>query len=231
MKGQYDDEGRARYLKVVQGLAYGDSPDQGLVRRRNFYHAGLGIALTAPGDWQIHNGSDQIAVVNPARDAALVLRAVPPQAGKNHADILRTVFQPTQGRSENAQFNGLPATRFVGQRQNAQGEAVALQVTLVSGPADTVYLLQSTGKDGLALQRASTGLREAEASFRALTPQDRAAARPWVLKTVAYPRGGFAELARTSPLSSALPQLRLINGYYGSGEPQPGQAVKLVDAL
>jgi len=71
-------------------------------------------------------------------------------------------------------------------------------------------------------------LREAEGSFRAMTAQDIAAARPWLLRTVPYPRGGFAELANASPITSAERQLRLINGYYGGGEPKPGQTVKVV---
>jgi len=230
-KGTYDDEGRARYLKAIAGLAFGDSPDQGLVRGRNFYHAALGLALTAPSGWQINNGSDQVTVINAARDAALLVRLVPPKAGKNHAEILRNVFQSAQGRTETAQVNGLQATRFTGQRQNAQGQQVAVQATLISGPGEATYLLQSNARDGEALQRASASLREIEGSFRALTAQDRAAAKPWILKTVVYPKGGFAELAKSSPLANALQQLRLINGYYGGGEPKPGQLVKVVESL
>jgi predicted Zn-dependent protease len=230
-QGKYDDEGRARYLKVIAGLQFGESPDQGLTRGRNFYHAGLGLAMTAPSGWQIDNGADQLTLINAARDAALILRVVPPQVGKNHSDILRTVFKPTQGRSEATQLNGLQATRFTGMRQNAQGQPVAVQATVVSGPGDAVYLLQSNAKDAAAMQRASAGLREAEGSFRALTAQDRSAAKPWVLKTVAYPRGGFSELAKSSPLTDAQQQLRLINGYYGGGEPKQGQLVKVVDSL
>jgi predicted Zn-dependent protease len=230
-QGKYDDEGRARYLKVIAGMEFGEGPDQGLTRGRNFYHAGLGLAMTAPSGWQIDNGADQLTLINAARDAALILRVVPPQVGKNHSDILRTVFKPTQGRSEATQLNGLQATRFTGMRQNAQGQPVAVQATVVSGPGDAVYLLQSNAKDAAAMQRASAGLREAEGSFRALTAQDRSAAKPWVLKTVAYPRGGFAELAKSSPLTDAQQQLRLINGYYGGGEPKQGQLVKVVDSL
>ena len=44
-----------------------------------------------------------------------------------------------------------------------------------------------------------------------------------------YPAGGFAELARRSPLEAAEQQLRLINGVYGGGEPRPGQLVKVVE--
>jgi len=60
------------------------------------------------------------------------------------------------------------------------------------------------------------------------TAQDRSAARAWVMKTVAYPKGGFAELAKTSPLETPEQQLRLLNGFYAGGEPKVGQMVKVV---
>jgi hypothetical protein len=51
-----------------------------------------------------------------------------------------------------------------------------------------------------------------------------------VLKTVSYPRGGFAELARSSPLTAqAEAQLMLLNSAYAGGaEPRQGQPVKVV---
>ena len=230
-KGSYNDEGRARYLKVVQGLAFGDSAAQGLTRGRNFYHADLGIALTAPQGWQVRNDAEQLALINGAGDAGLIVRVMPPQAGKTHADIIRTVLKPTQGRTEPTSLNGLQATRFSGTVQSAQGQAQALEATLVTGPQERTYLLQFSAKNAQALQGARAGLREAEGSFRALTAQDRSAAKPWAVRTVAYPKGGFAELAKTSPIARPEQQLRLINGYYGGGEPKLGELVKVIDAL
>jgi predicted Zn-dependent protease len=46
---------------------------------------------------------------------------------------------------------------------------------------------------------------------------------------VPYPRGGFAELAKSSPIARPEQQLRLINGFYAGGEPAPGQLVKVID--
>jgi predicted Zn-dependent protease len=88
--------------------------------------------------------------------------------------------------------------------------------------------LQPSAKDARALERARAQIRAVEGSFRALTAQDRAAAKPWGIKTAPYPRGGFAELAKTSPIAQPEQQLRLINGYYGGGEPKLGQLVKVV---
>jgi predicted Zn-dependent protease len=227
----YADEGRERYQKLITGLDFGDSADQGLVRGRNFYHSGLDIALTAPVGWRIQNGATQLTVLNGAGDAALLLKAVPPEAGKTHAEVLRNGFKPTQGKSEATTLNGLQATRFSGARLDAQGQTQALEVTLVSGPKDKMYLLQPLAKDAAALQANRALLRDTEASFRALNAQDRSAARPWKIRLQPYPKGGFAELAKRSPLPNAEQQLRLVNGLYGGGEPKPGQLVKVIEAL
>lgn len=230
-KTQYVDEGRERYLQVIAGLSFGESADQGLVRGRNFYHGGLDIALTAPVGWRLQNSATQLAVLNPAGDAALLLKAVPAATGKTHAEVLRNGFKPTQGKSESTTLNGLQATRFSGSRQDAQGQAQALEVTLVSGPGDKVYVLQPAAKDAATLQANRGLLREAESSFRAMTAQDRSAAKPWTIKLLPYPKGGFAELAKRSVLPHAEQQLRLVNGVYGGGEPKPGQLVKVVEAM
>jgi predicted Zn-dependent protease len=229
--GKYGDEGRARYLKAIEGLAFGDSAGQGLIRGRNFYHEPLGFAVTAPEGWRVQNDTDKLSLSSATGDASMVVRLVPAQAGKAPADILRNLLKPTQGRTEPAVINGLEATRFVGTRQTAQGGVQAIEATVVSGPGDYRYLLQFGAKDALALQRARPQFRVAEGSFRALTDQDRVAARPWMLKATAYPKGGFSELARSSPIANPEKQLRLINGYYGGGEPKLGQLVKVVQGL
>ncbi len=227
---QYANDGRDRYQRAIAGLEFGDSAEQGLVRGRNFFHTGLNLAITATAGWRFQNEADRLVVVNGAGDAALVLRPVPPKAGSAHADVIRNVLAPTQGRTEALTLNGLNATHFSGVRQNAQGQTQSIEATVVTDPAGKVYLLQSLAKDGPTLQRNRSALREVEGTFRALTAQDRIAARPWTLALVPYPKGGFAELAKTSPIASPEQQLRLINGFYSGGEPRPGQLVKVVQA-
>jgi predicted Zn-dependent protease len=226
-QGNYAGEGRERYLSVMQGVTFGDSPAQGLVRGRNFYHSALGIAISAPEGWGFQNDTDKLTVINSGRDAALVMVLVPPKAGNSHTDIVRNVLKPTQGRAENLSINGLQATRFTGARQNSQGQAQSFVATIVSGPGGN-YLMQYNAKDAQALARARSQMQEVEGSFRAMTAQDKAAAKPWVIRSAPYPKGGFAELARQSPLANPEKQLRLMNGYYGGREPKTGQMIKIV---
>lgn len=227
-QGSYSDEGRDRYLQVLRGLPFGESAEQGLTRGANFYHPVLGFALTAPAGWQIQNEAEQLAVVNATGDAALLVQVAPPTAGKTHEEVIRKLLQPSQGRVERLTLNGLAATHFVGSRTTSQGQIQRLDVTLVSGPQDRLYLLRPAGQSA-ALRAAQGALAQAQGSFRPLSGAERTAARAWTIKTVAYPRGGFAELARVSPLPSAEQQLRLINGFYTGGEPKVGQLVKVVE--
>jgi predicted Zn-dependent protease len=229
-QGQYVDDGRARYLQAISGMTFGESRTQGVTRGRNFYHEPMGFALTAPPGWSVRNESDAITLVNAEGNAGLVVKVVPAKAGSTHDEIIRNLLKPDSGRVLRTTLNGFSATRFAGSRNNAQGQAQPLEVTVVTGPSAQNYLMGYASKDADALQRARKQIQEAEASFRALTAADRAAAKPWAIKTVPYQRGGFAQLARQSPLSQ-LPeqQLKLINGVYGGGEPALGQLVKVVE--
>jgi len=227
-RGNYGDEGRARYLQVIQGLTFGESPQQGLTRGQNFYHTGLGIALTAPAGWKIQNGAEQLALVNPAGDAALLVQVVPPQAGRDHDTVIRNVIKPNAGNTQRLAINGLSATRFVGSRADAQGQTQPVDVTLVTGPKQTLYVLRPVAKNTTAMSQADAGLVLARGSFRPISAAEQAAARPWTLRTQAFPSGGFAQLAKASPLPDAQAQLRLLNGFYAGGEPAVGTMVKVV---
>ena len=225
----YQDEAKARYQQVIEGIPFGESAEQGLTRGSNFYHDGLNMAITAAPGWKIQNEAEQISVVAPQQDAALVIQVTPAKAGNTHDEIIRNLIKPDSGgRAERLTINGLPVTRFVGTQTNAKGQKQNVDFSLVTGASKSHFLMIHAAKDAASLQRNRAQMLETEATFRALTNADRAAARAWTLRTVAYPRGGFTELARSSPLAQPEQQLRLINGVYGGGEPKPGQSVKVI---
>jgi predicted Zn-dependent protease len=224
------EEGQQRFLQAIDGITFGESREQGVVRGQTFFHEPLGLVLTAPPGWSFDNNPDELYVINPQGDAAVVMKLIPPNAGKSHDEILRNGFKAGQGRVERNPVSGFESTYFVGQRQAQDNQAQPLEVTLVTGPGGRTFAFIHAGRDAATLQRNRAALREATASFRAFGAGDRAAARPWVLRTVAMPAGGFAELARRSPLGAqAERQLRLLNGVYGGGNIATGRAVKVVE--
>jgi predicted Zn-dependent protease len=243
-QGRYADDGRDRYLQAIDGMTFGDSRSQGVVRRRRFFHEPLGLALSAPEGWRIVNDKDAISVINAAGEAGLVIRLLPQEAaGMSHDALIRALLkadqQRVEGRTEARTLHGLQATHFSGVIRNAQGQSAAVRMTVADGPKGHRYLMRYAAQNPQALQRALPGMQEAEASFRELTPADRKAAQPWVIRTVPMPKGGFAELVGQSALAGQDPQaearLKLMNSAYGekgsggvSVPPSAGQRVKTV---
>jgi predicted Zn-dependent protease len=228
-QGHYADDGRTRYLQAISGMGFGDSAEQGITRGRHFYHAGLGFALSAPEGWQVRNSPDAVMLVNTEGSAGVILRPVPQKAGPSHTQVVRQLLAPTQAQAASLQINGLAASRFRGQRRNSEGQEQAFQATVVDGPMGHQYLLMPVARDAGVLTRNQDPLQAAEMSFRPMTEADRAAAKPWRIQTMPYPSGGFAQLGKNSPLGEASDQqLRLINGFYGGGEPKLGELIKVV---
>lgn len=226
--GDYSDDGQARYLKMIDGMAFGEGSAEGLTRGRNFYHSGLGIALTAPPGWKIRNSPDAVMLINQARDAGLLMKLIPPDAGGTHEEIIRNLFQPEQGQVQRYTLSGLPATHFVGSRTNDQGQLQGMEATIVTGPQGNHYVLAYASKTPQSLANERDGLRAAESSFRPMNDADRTAARPWMLRLVKA-SASFGQLAKSTPLTDyPEQQLRLLNGFYAGGEPAPGTLVKTV---
>jgi predicted Zn-dependent protease len=102
---------------------------------------------------------------------------------------------------------------------------------LIDGPQSHKYLMVPAARDANTLAQNQNAIQTVEESFRALTPTDRQAARPWVIRSTNYPKGGMSQLAQQTALSEAQEaHLRLLNGRYEGGEPKVGELVKVVVA-
>lgn len=232
------DTGRERYLQAINGIFFGESREEGVTRGQQFFHEPLGFALTAPLGWRIQNSSSDLMVINGAGDAALVMRTVPAEAGATHAEIVQKLFNPINGSTSQTTINGFAATNFVGtarvQPNGQSGSQVGTQsvdATIITGPEQQHYLFMHMAKNMAILQRERGMMLAAEKTFRAISDKDRALAKPWRIKVVTFPTGGFAQLSKRAPASlpNAEAQLRLINGAYPDGTVKAGSLVKGVE--
>ena len=79
------------------------------------------------------------------------------------------------------------------------------------------------------LRAADTDFRTIIDSFRPLTGREKVTGTSHTLHYIQVPRGAtFASLASSVKRPDAENQLRLINGYYPSGEPRTGDWVKVI---
>ena len=123
--------GRDSYLRMIEGLPYGDDPRQGYVEGGVFYHPDLKFRMPVPSGWKSQNSPSQFQMGEPNGKAMIVL--IP--AGGNSLDEAAQGLAKAIGlQSADAQrttVNGFPAVVMQGQQaaqQNQAGAAVLAHV-------------------------------------------------------------------------------------------------------
>ena len=214
------EEGRDTYLARTTGMVFGDSAHEGFVRGGSFYHTDMGIALRLPVGWRVLNQRDRVTAIAPGAEARLEMTLEKKPQGEP-ADFLRRATRGTANDIEVGPINALPAAVAI-----ARGRLIA--VIFHGGNA---FILAGAGRAENAFSKHLETMRTSIGSFHAMTAEERAAIRPLAInvkKAAAATR--FADLAQGSPLGkNAEAMLRLVNALYPTGEPKPGQPVKVID--
>jgi predicted Zn-dependent protease len=113
-------EDRGEYLRHVDGIVYGDNPEQGIVRGSTFLHPGLRFAIDFPQGWTIQNGQTQVVAKAPGQDPVMLLQTVDGAQGRSLDQVASQVmgnagFRAVSGGGTT--INGLNA--FVGTFQGS----------------------------------------------------------------------------------------------------------------
>jgi predicted Zn-dependent protease len=219
----------AGFLSRIDGIIYGDSPREGIVRGNQFLHPELRLGLTFPERWEIQNTSAQVVAKAPEQEHYLLLQLVPNAQGSidqiARGSMTNAGFRQVNG--QRAQINGLDA--YVGTYQGTMqglGNVVTLAAHVVHG--DRVYLLA-----GLAPANSFEGARgaitRAIQSFRSLSASEAAAIRPNRVDIYTV-RGGdsWESIARRTGDILKPSTLAIMNNQDPGQPPRAGDRIKVV---
>jgi predicted Zn-dependent protease len=225
-------ENEVDFMRRLDGVAWGTSREQGVVRGSRLYHSGLGFTVAFPSGWNVENGQDRVIAVSKAKDAMLMMQSVgiPPKLSEPHEYVTHGLLVGQSLRqSEELDVNGLAAyTAVVGGAQSPFGLKPARIIVIKYGSLYYQFIGVSRGAgrvpdaDRLFLSAAQT--------FRRLRSEELERAEPDRIRVVEAGAGTtIAQLADGSPLKRyPVEQLRLFNRLYPKGEPVPGQLLKIV---
>lgn len=221
----------AEFRNTMEGLVYGPSyrrPEQNNPSEENrFTHSRLGFSLVFPDEWQVTNAGHTIVAEAPDKSAQIHMEVTRRQEELPPGNYLRKYYDvPLLMRSEDFSQAGMlghtgirPADDKLPQPSRVaifyRGSLIYMLQGEVNKPApDTDY-------DKLFMH-----------SIHSFAPARSAAALPKA-KTISYvqasPGTTFADIAKRMRIGRyAEEQLRLINGYYPSGEPQEGEWLKII---
>ncbi len=101
------------YLDHIEGLVYGDNPEDGIVRGHVFLHPALRFGLSFPEGWEVTNTPDAVMAREPGTEHYMVLQEVErPRSSSSLGDVATASMRAAgyavvDGRSE--QINGQAA--------------------------------------------------------------------------------------------------------------------------
>ena len=219
----------AEYLQHIDGLIFGDSPSDGIVRGSQFLHPDLRLSLTFPQQWEIQNTKTAVLAKAPDRENYLLLQLVPNARGSIENVARGTMTQSgfRQLDGERARINGADA--YVGVWQgNMEGLGQVVTRTAHIAYNDNVYLLAGIAPSN-QFQSADREFATAIRSFRPLSAAEAANIRPnrVDLYTVRGNDTWQTLAARTGGLVKPS-TLAIMNDYDPSQPPRPGDRIKIV---
>lgn len=217
--------GRDDYLKAINGMVYGDSEAQGVIRDQRFYHVPLDMRLDYPAGWAVLNRPDVVIGHTPDETAFIAMTLETVTAGSNVRDLLRQRAGSQQQLAQEQTFSG---PGFQGVMAILPGQSPRRVGAILR--RDQLFLFVGAVRGQARLESHDAGFISVIRSFGGLSATDRKKAAPLHIRLVRAGKGDtYARLARNSPLGEeAEARLRLLNGHWPDGQPQPGQWLKVV---
>jgi len=113
MPGKKFSVNRDSYLRRLEGLMYGEDPNQGYVQSNNFYHPQLKFQFPVPANWKLVNTPSQVQMA-PSDGKAMIIMSLASE--KNLEQAAQAAIQNNQltlERKDNIRINGMPAIAMV----------------------------------------------------------------------------------------------------------------------
>lgn len=219
-----------RYLAAVDGLLYGDDPEQGFVIGRRFAHPIMRISFEAPAGFSLTNSPQAIRLSGPNGLAGeFGGGAMPGGDLQAYAEALvahvigNAPAEPVGATATT--INGVQA--IVTQlRVAVRDGSVPLSIAVYDGGGGQAYHLLIVSPPADTDAAAVGALIR---SFRRLSPQEAAALRPRFVRTVKVAPGDTAATLVTRVTDPApLALFELLNGRAADMPVAPGETVKIV---
>ncbi len=221
------------YMQAIDGLAFGSSRAQGVVRDNRFYHADMGITLAFPKDWIIENHRDQLLAFTRNQESMMQISVEARPANQSPRELLIQKLRGAQlVGGEPLTINGMDGYTVLTRNGSPldRGAGPLRFIALYRGNSAFIYAGASrSSRNG---RPESDGIfRSVAETMRDLRPAEYALAEPYRLRILrATDKTRLSEYAERIPAQKyQKEELELINAVY-PGKPLPiGEYIKIVE--
>ena len=217
------DRGRDYYLAGIDGLLFGDSPNEGYVRGTEFLHPVLGVKFSVPNGFRIDNNADAVLATGP-RDLAIRFDGVTDNGRQSMTDYIASgwVTGLDESSIRETRIDGLPAATA-----RASADRWDFDITVIR-LKDRIYRFLTASQRGSAELEATASI--IRAGFKKMSSREIAALQPLQIRIVTIAQGDtVASLAgRMRGVERKVELFRLLNAIAPGETLSPGQRVKIV---
>lgn len=215
---------RDAYLAAIDGIVFGEDPNEGFVRGRRFLHPKLGFTFTAPDGFTLDNTAQAVIGIREGGQQAMRFDVVSVPAEQGLGDYLLSGWLDNVERNtvEEITINGFPAATVT-----AGGDQWSFRVYALRFGSDVYRFIFASKR---RLSEADRGFRASVNTFRRLTLAEIQQARPLRIKVVAVQPGDTVDslAARMGGGDRQLDRFRVLNGLSPRDTVRTRDMVKIV---
>ncbi len=228
-KSEFTREEDGTFLKLTDGMVFGTSEREGVLRNHRFYHKKLGITLAFPKNWKIDNLPTELIATTRSQDAIMQVTLEDLNKKRTPEEFIKAEFGKDLKAGEKIStetYEGYTGIAVVNTPFGRQDTRIG-----VVFKDKQVFKFLATAKTAELMNKYDGEFISTISSLRALKPEEENLAEARRIKLIKAKQGDtFEKYAKSSPLTSyAADQLRLINGLFPDGQPAPGEYVKIIE--
>lgn len=218
---------RESYLKMIDGIVYGEDPRQGFVENNRFYHPELKFQFSIPNTWNHQNSPTQFQVAPKEGNALLALTLSNAPNVQAAVDTFLSKHRLTPTSRRNITINGLKAAQITADHIG-QNDTLSLVNTFIAH-GNYIYSLLGLSK-AQEFNRFQNIFNDCTQSFSNLTDPDKLNRQPKRVRIVQVKkeRALIDELRELKIDQSSMEEHAILNGMELGDILIPGDYIKII---
>ena len=197
------------YLKMINGIIYGEDPKQGYVEGNTFYHPELKFKFSFPAGWKLENSPLQVSITPPDQKALMLFTLSNQKSLEAAVDTTIAQYKLTLQGSKRVTVNGLQAIMIqckqVSQDQSTGATQTNMVLSYFISHGGLIYVFHGVSTEADFNSYAGT-MNSSMITFSDLTDPAKINVKPKRIQVVAAQRSG--------PLSDAFAYYRVPQTQY-----------------
>ena len=219
---------RNSYLKMIDGIVYGEDPKQGFIEQNVFYHPVLKFQFDIPQDWTVQNTPEQVQMAAQDRKAMMILTLAPAGSLEAAAEGILKNYQLTLVESRKGNVNGQSIIAMVADQPSEEQSIRTL-----------IYVIQN-GKNNYAMigvtllplfDNYTSTFKGSMESFRTLTDQEKINKQPERIRIKTVQQDGTLAqaLKHYGTSDKRMEEISILNGMSATDKVDKGMLIKTID--